>query len=159
MHGEPIRSKAFEARDAFSDFVVEDLGAAAGDGIESGVAKALHALIERNVAEVADPEDLRGREAVQVHHRESLLDVSEQVFEPLNLQVRVQATLHQDAGAAHLNCFRDLFVDLLEIEDVALGAAGSLDGRVKGAEGAVFGAKIGVINVPVNDVSDHAFRV
>ena len=40
MDGYPVGGAAFEAGDAFADVVVEDFGAAAGDGVESGIAEA-----------------------------------------------------------------------------------------------------------------------
>jgi hypothetical protein len=41
-------------------------------------------------------------------------------------------------------------------KDVAFGVA---HGPVKGAEAAIFGAEIGVVDVAIDDVADHAFRV
>ena len=40
MDGDPVGGAALEAGDALADVVVEDLGAAAGDGVESGIAEA-----------------------------------------------------------------------------------------------------------------------
>ena len=71
----------------------------------------------------------------------------------------MQAALHQDAGAAQFNSFPDLFVDGLEIQDVALFGLGAFEWAVEGAEGAVLGAVVRVIDVAVDDVGDHAFRM
>ena len=71
----------------------------------------------------------------------------------------MQAALHQHAGAAQLHGLRDLVVDGVEVEDVALGGQLALQRTVKGAEGAVLGAEVGVIDVAVDDVGDHAVRV
>ena len=71
----------------------------------------------------------------------------------------MQAALHEHAGAAQLHGLADLLVDRLHVKHVALGAAGAFDGRVKGAEGAVFRAEIRVINIAIDDVGGHAFRM
>ena len=76
-------------------------------------------------------------------------------FVPFDLQVRMQTALHQHAGAADLDRLADLLVDGLEIVDVTFGAAGPFRG-VEGAEGAVLGAEIGVVDVAVDDVGGHA---
>ena len=39
VDADPVLGAAFEARDALADVVVEDLGTAAGDGLEAGVAE------------------------------------------------------------------------------------------------------------------------
>ena len=68
----------------------------------------------------------------------------------------MEAALHEDAGAAHFQGFGDLLVNFIEVEQVALFAAGALDGRIEGAEGAVLGADVGVVHVAVDDVADNA---
>ena len=44
----------------------------------------------------------------------------EQTLEPVDLQIGMNAALHQHARAAHLERLGDLLVDLLEVENVAL---------------------------------------
>jgi hypothetical protein len=61
--------------------------------------------------------------------REALLDAGEEALEPVDLQVGMDAALHQHAGAAHLQGLGDLLVDLFEFEDVALFGLGPLSGR------------------------------
>ena len=73
----------------------------------------------------------------------------------------MNAALHQHAGAAHLEGLGDLLVDLLEVEDVAVVGARvglAVEGQrtVEGAEGAVLGAVVGVVDVAIDDVGDHA---
>ena len=58
--------------------------------------------------------------------RKPLLDAGEEPLEPVDLQIGMNAALHQHAGAAHLHGLRDLLVDLLELENVALVRPGSL---------------------------------
>ncbi len=161
---DPVCGAAFEAGYAFADVVVEDLGAAAGDGVEAGVAEAGDGGAQIEVAVFGDGENFRGAEAVKPDLREALLDAGEESLEPVDFQVGVKAALHQHAGAAHLLGFGDLFVDLFEVEDVALVGAGNVlsffgERAVEGAEGAVLGAEVGVVDVAIDDVGDYALGV
>ena len=108
-------------------------------------------------ADFGDADDLRRREAVQVNLREALLHAAEQVFVPLDLQVGMQAALQQDAGAAQLHRLPHLVVNRFEVEDVAFLRQLALQRAIEGAEGAVLGAEVGVVDVAVDDVGDHAF--
>ena len=54
-----------------ADFVVEDLCAAAGDGVEAGVAEAGDGRAQVEVAVLGDGQDFRGGEAVKPDLRES----------------------------------------------------------------------------------------
>src|SRR5262245_59236261 len=85
----------------------------------------------------------------------TLLDAAHHLFIPLDLQIRMQPALHQYPGAADLHRLANLFVDRVKIQHIALGASGTFDRSVEGAEGAVLGAEIRVIDVAVDDVSDH----
>src|SRR5258708_11248333 len=96
---------------------------------------------------------------MQMDLGKALLDPAHHLFIPLELQVRMQAALHKHACPAQFDCLADLFVNGLEIQHIALGSSRSLDRRVEGAESAVLRTEIGVINVTVNDVSDHPFRM
>ena len=154
---DPILGAALEAGDAMADFVVEDFGAAAGDGVEAGVAEAGDGGAEVELGVLGDGENFGGGEAVQPDVREALLDAGEEVFEPVDLEVGVDAALHEDAGAAHLDGLADLVVDGVEVEDVAFGGELALERPIEGAEGAVLGAEVGVVDVAVDDVADHAF--
>ena len=156
MHADPIFGAAFEPGDAVTNLVVEDLGASAGDGIEAGVAQAQDGIAQAKLAVFRDGEDLTGAEAMQPDVGEALLDAGEEAFEPVDLEVGVDAALHEDAGASHLFGLADLIVDLVELEDVALGGELAFERPVEGAEGAVLGAEVGVIDVAIDDVADHA---
>src|SRR5712691_3187599 len=68
----------------------------------------------------------------------------------------MQAALHQHARAAEFDGLANFFIDGVEIEDVALFRRGALQRAIEGAEGAIFGAKVRVINVAVDDVGDRA---
>ena len=68
----------------------------------------------------------------------------------------MQAALHQDAGAAEA----DGLADLVEDHFLRMHVTFFMPRRaVKGAEAAIFGAEIGVVDVAIDDVADHAFRV
>ena len=67
----------------------------------------------------------------------------------------MQAALHQDAGAAQVEGLLDLLRRSISLrQDVAFGVA---HGPVEGAEAAVLGAEVGVVDVAVDDVGDDAF--
>ena len=76
---------------------------------------------------------------------------------PVDLQIGMQAALHQHAGAAQFDGLANLVVDGFELEDVSLFRRWPLQRPVERAEGAVLGAEIRVIDVAVDDVGDDAF--
>src|ERR1039458_4453709 len=93
--------------------------------------------------------------------RKALFDASEKPLEPVDLEIGMNAALHQHAGAAHLKGLRNLLVDFFEVENVALvrariGLAGPGQRAIEGAEGAVLGAVVGVVDVAIDDVGNHA---
>ena len=164
VNADPIFGAALEAGDAFADVVVENFGAAAGDGVEAGVAEAGDGGAQVEFAVLGDGEDFGCGEAVEPDLREALLDAGEEALEPVDLEVGMKAALHEDAGAAHLLGFGDLLVDLFEVEDVAFVGAWDVfsffgERAVEGAEGAVLGAEVGVVDVAIDDVGDHALGV
>src|SRR5687768_9206425 len=71
----------------------------------------------------------------------------------------MQAALHKHARAADLFRLTNLLVDGFEIQDVALAGHLALQRPIESAEGAVLSAKVGVVDVAVNHVSDHAVRM
>src|SRR5271165_261487 len=82
MHIEPVVGQAFQAGDLVAHFVVEDLGAAAGNGIQTGIAQAAYGVLDAQAADLSDADNLRRREAVQMHLREALLDTAQQGLVP-----------------------------------------------------------------------------
>src|SRR5437870_4560320 len=93
---------------------------------------------------------------MQMNLGKSLLDATQHALVPPDLQIGMQAALHQHACAAKFDGFANLVVDRFEIEDVPLFSFGSLQWTIKRAERAVFGAEVRVINVAIDDVGDHA---
>ena len=153
---DPVVGEAFEAGDFVADFVVENFGAAAGDGIESGIAQAENRVANAEAAVLGDGDDLGSGVAVQMHLRKALFDSAQHFLVPVDLEVGMQAALHQHAGAAEFDGLANLFVDGVELEDVALFRGRAFQRAIEGAEGAVLGAEVGVINVAVDDVGDRA---
>ncbi len=96
---------------------------------------------------------------MQVNLREALLDSTQHALVPVDLEIGMQAALHQHAGAAQFHGLADFLVDGVEIEDVAFFSRRSLQRTIERAEGAIFRAEVGVINVAVDDVSHGAFGV
>src|SRR4029077_13484513 len=93
---------------------------------------------------------------MQMNFGEALPNAAQHFLVPVNLEVGMQPALHQHSGAAEFDGLADLVVNRVELEDVTLFRLRSLERPVKSAEGAVLRAEIGVVNVAVNYVSDHA---
>src|ERR1700729_2430782 len=98
---------------------------------------------------------------MQPDSREALLDAAEEALEPLDLEIGMNAPLHQYAGAPHFKSLGDLVADGFEFEDVGVARVGmglAVDGQrtIEGAEGAVLSAVVGVVDVAIDDVCDHA---
>ena len=71
----------------------------------------------------------------------------------------MQSALHQHARSTEFDGLADLLVNRIEVEDVAFLRGRSLQRPVKRTKGAVLGAEVGVVNIAVDDVGDHAFRM
>ncbi len=74
MDADPVFGAALEAGNAPAHIVVENLRAAAGDGIEARVAQANDGVAQGQIGILRDGQDFRRREAVQPDLREALLD-------------------------------------------------------------------------------------
>jgi len=92
---------------------------------------------------------------MQPYLREPLFDASEQALKPFDLEIGVETTLHQDSGAAHLECLGYLLINRLEVENVTFRGEFAFKGPVKGTKAAILGAKICIVDVAVNNVSDY----
>src|ERR1700679_1720794 len=98
---------------------------------------------------------------MQPNLRKTLLDAAEEPLEPVDLEIGMNAALHEHAGTAHFESLSDFVADGFELEDVAVARVGvglAVDRQrtIEGAEGAVFSAVIGVVDVAIDDVGDHA---
>src|SRR5437588_6568730 len=93
---------------------------------------------------------------MQVNLGKSLLDATQHLLVPVNFQIGMQAALHQHACAAEFHRLANLVVDRFQIQDVSLFSFGSLQWTIKRAECAVLGAEVRVINIAIDNVSNHA---
>ncbi len=86
-------------------------------------------------------------ESVNIHPGVVSLDVLEELFIPLELQMRVQATLHQDLIASESDRLANLLEEHVAVENVSFGV---IDLPVEGAEVADSRAHVGVVDVAVD---------
>src|SRR5262245_51492931 len=79
------------------------------------------------------------------------MQLSQQVFVPLDSKIGMQAALHQHAGTAEGDRLIDLMANLVERTDVGVGCSRP---AVERAERANYIANVRVIDVAVDDVGD-----
>src|ERR1041385_8594947 len=155
MHIEPVFRQALQPCDAMANFVIQNFGTAAGDGIESGIAQARNRVANGEPTVLCDCNDFRSRIAVQMDF-ETLFDSAQHFFMPIDFEVGMQASLHKHAGSAKLDRLTNFVVDRIEIENVSLFSLWPFQRTIERAERAIFGAEVCVIDVAVNDVADNA---
>src|SRR5207302_841346 len=127
--------------------IVKNLGAAARNRIQSSVAQAGNRIAHAQIAVLGNRQNFRSGIAVEVDFRKALFDSAQHALVPVDLEIGMQAALHQHAGAAELDGFADFLVDSVEIEDVAFFSRWHLQRTVESAERAMFGSESGVITV------------
>jgi hypothetical protein len=149
VHLQPAVGEDFAARDLLADAIDENLAAAAGEAAEPGVLQSLEHRLERQLRELVEVPEFGGAEAVDVDLRELPLHAAEQVFVPLERQLRVQAALNENLVAAEVDGFLNLLMQNFLGEDVRLAVA---DGSVERTEVADGRADVGVVDVPVDVV-------
>src|ERR1700690_1901103 len=91
--------------------------------------------------------------------RETLLDAAQQFLMPVDFEVGVESSLHEDARAPEFDGLADFFVNRIEVEDVPLFRRRAFERAIEGAEGAILRAEVWVVNVAIDDVGDGAFRM
>src|SRR5436305_11060463 len=84
------------------------------------------------------------------------LDGAKQFLVPLDLQIRVEPTLHQNSSASQVDGLLDFLQDDFLRKDVTLLMA---HGPIESTEAAIFSAEICVVDVPVDDVADNSVRM
>ncbi len=89
VHFFPVVAGAFQARDLGANFVVENFGAAAGDGLQAGVHQALDGFADAKFADFRDAQDFWRGKAVQMHLRVTGLQRTQQIFVVVDLQIWV----------------------------------------------------------------------
>src|SRR5258708_25254189 len=85
-----------------------------------------------------------------------LLDALEQSLKPFDLEIGVQAALHEHASAAHLHGFGNFLVNRFEVENVTFAGELTFKRPIKCTKAAILGAKICIVDVAVNDVGNYA---
>src|SRR6266700_6647521 len=86
----------------------------------------------------------------------ALFHSTQHALVPVDLQIGMEAALHQHSGATELDGLTNLLVDRIEFEDVSFFRLRPFQWTVKRAKGAILRAEICVINVAIDNVSDHA---
>ena len=150
---EPLRGGRLLRRDDLADAVDEDLGAAAGDRVEPGVAQARQRLGDRELGAAGGVLHLGGRERVQVD-LVARLDRREEILVVVHPEIGMVAALHEQAGAAERERLLDLLEDHRLRQQVALAPVTGT--AVEGAEVAVRVADVRVVQVAVDDEGDAA---
>ncbi len=153
VHFFPIVAGALQARDFRADFIVENFRAAAGNGLQAGVHQPLNRFADAEFADFRDAQNFWRGKAMQMHLWVAGFQGAQQIFVVADLQVGMQPALEQNPSAAEIQHFVNFLVDVLEGKDVAVLGA---ERAVERAEGAIFGAEIGVVDVAVDLVSDDA---
>ena len=153
---EPVVAAAFADADAAADARGEDLAAAAGNGVQAGVAKPADNVADVHAEEPLELDKLRRREGVDMHTGEVGLDIAEQLFVVFDGQAVVHAALKQNLCAVDRDQFPQFPADLLVAQCVGIRLAMVAP---KGAEGAFGRADVGVVDVAGNDVGSVRLRV
>ena len=86
----------------------------------------------------------------------ALFDALEEAFKPFDLEIRVQAALHQHTGAAHFDGFGNFLVNRLKVENVTFAGELTFKRPIKSTKAAILGAKICIVDVTVNNVGNYA---
>ena len=100
--------------------------------------------------------NFRRAEAVDVDLRKVALDVAQQFFVPLELELRMQAALHQNLIAAELDRFLNLLQQLVALEHVAFRM---LRRAIERAEIADRRADVRVVDVAIDVVGANRLRM
>ena len=139
--------------DVAAHAVDEDLGAAARQRVEPGVAQPRERLVGRDAGERAMCTISGGPKPCTWMAGWSALMSREHALVPLDGEVGVHAALQQDRGAVERDRLGDLLGELLAGQHVGVGRVGR---AVEGAEAAAGDADVGVVDVAVDDEGDLA---
>src|SRR6185437_13181007 len=132
-----------------------NLGAAAGNGIETGIAQARNRVMQRDAAHFRNVCNLR-RGKTMAPDIELCLDGAEKIFVPFDLEIGMQSALKKHASAAEIDRFLNLAEDRFARKNVAFLVA---ERTIEGAEAAILRAEIRVVDIAVNDVRDDTIGV
>ena len=124
-------------------------------GIESRPASRRRTMVSRTESpETSAMQRISGAEKqCKCILRKARLDGPQQPFVIIDVQIGIQTALHQDPGAAQGDGLLDFFENRFMRQNVAVFRP---HGAVEGAEGAILGAEIRVIDIAVDLVGNHA---
>ena len=155
-HSKPIIPRAFPKSNAASNPRRKNLSPTARNRRQSGGFESPDDLPHIHLKKPLELHKLRRAERMNMHRREIRLDVSQQVFIPLDRQRIVHAALHQNLRPADGDQFRNFLTDLGVVERIAVRIFMVTAER---AEGAMSRADIRVINVSIDHIRAVILRV
>src|SRR6185312_469992 len=100
--------------------------------------------------------NLRRRKAMKLEAGILCSQSAQEIFVPLDAEVRVQATLHQHPRSTQRDRFIDLCANLIHRPDVSVGRSRP---AIKRAERADNVTDVGIVDVPIDDVRNDAVRM
>ena len=161
--GQPCFGVAFAQSDLPAHGVGEDFTATSGYGMESGLGQRLHDASEfvfqriaGRVEEVDELDELGWAECMDVHVGEPIADGVQQVDVPVQGKFRVHAALHENLCSADVDESLDLVQNLLDFKGVGIIFIAVAS---KGAEGALGGTDVGVVDVSIDDVGTQVIAM
>src|SRR5918999_1106280 len=125
--------------------------AAAGEGVQAGIAQACERRGNGDLRAARDVLDLRRREGVEVDLVAGL-DRGEEILVEFDAEIWMVPALHQERRPADRERLLDLLEDDRLREEVALAPVSRTP--VEGAKVAIRMADVGVVDVPVDDEGD-----
>ena len=138
-----------------TDLVHEYLSPTSRDGVEPRILQGLEDIAVGHPGDLMKTEDLWRRKTVQMD-TVARFELSEEVGVPLEGEIRVQPSLHQNTASTELDGLFDLAVDILVAQHVALVVTRR---SVERAEITDARADVRVVDVASDDVADETVRV
>src|SRR5260370_14347562 len=127
--------------------VVEDFGAAAGEGVHASVLQPLQRFADRNFGALGQIADFDHRESLEVHLREALLQAAQHLAVPVECELGVESADDVEFGARSPPADSGSFPNLFERHGVGLGIFGALAERAQTTTGDTY---VGGIDVAVD---------
>ena len=148
----PLLGSDSSGRDEVTDLLVENLGRGARQSAKPGGPKFFEILHDGDTSAGRTVQYLFGRKGVKVQVRQRFFHRPGQVDVKVPIHLGWQTGLHADLGGAHVYCLLSPAHNLCDGEEVALFLAVL---TAEGAEGAMFNADVGEVNVPIDHIRDH----
>src|SRR5262245_60744065 len=155
MHHQPFVSFTLQRADRISDFVIQDLAASTWHRVQPCSFQPYENVANSQLRYPRDIQNLRRRETMTVDS-EPLFNSREETLIIVDLQIGVNAALHEYSSPSERKRLLDLFVDNVIGKDVGLRVTFNSIERTECTE---FFANIRVINVAIYDVADHIVRM